>query len=197
MSKREKRRGTKAKKQEQARPVEAPKAKEGPREPPKKTRKIKDDFGNPHRYVFALLPAGEGAALGRKIFKLLGVSLSQAGAGAARGFEPASLAGGFFDFSDILEELGDAAFFKEILGCAIRDDADVLANFDEIYAGNYGEMYEAGKAALAVNFGPFFHRVAGDLMVVAQKQIQVLLERFVGSLPILSDAASDSTSSTS
>lgn len=131
-----------------------------------KTNSIDDDFGKAHKYTLALHPAGDGFNLLPRILKIAGGPLANAVSaldGVDGGLANAKVDGKALGDAitalavEIIAE-GSAAFLREILEHAIRDDQKVVQGFDSIYQGNYGELLAAVVWGLKENFGPFLRR---------------------------------------
>lgn len=131
------------------------------------TKQILDDAGKPHAYTVFRFGAREGFALQPRIAKaigdaggalidgLKGIGGSALDADVAK-VDGASIGRAVTLLAERVASDGDLAM--DLLKYAIRDGKQVPEVYDEVYAGNYGELYRALFWIVEVNYGAAWRR---------------------------------------
>lgn len=108
-------------------------------------------------YSIKLLPASKGMSVSSRLIKALGPAFGVMLDSNNEDLFPEQVS----MFTDLaiaivrqLDELQLETTIKELLGCLSCDGQTV--NFDEHFAGNYGELIAVTEYALKENFGDFF-----------------------------------------
>ena len=136
---------------------------------------LTDDEGKDHTYSIVPLAGGAGWKV---LCKLVGMVGGAAGRSLGA-ITPANVAAKVAELSSVLDGSFDgeglASAIEKVASQLLADDkmlTGLLAgvgrdgralDFDEAYAGNYGELFAAIVAVLKINYGPFFRRILGEL----------------------------------
>lgn len=116
---------------------------------------IIDGESTPVDYVVKEFPAMKGIRICVSLARMLGSGLGQAASsgGDILNMDISSLVSGL---TQRLDEDETARLITSILSNTQRNGVFLMSDvIDKVYAGNYGEMFEALKFALEVNFGGF------------------------------------------
>lgn len=127
------------------------------------TKKIEDDYGQPHEYECTQHGAEQGFELMRQVLRIVGEAVAegfetkpQPGVEVMEQQVTGAMLGGAV--AVLMREI-DLTLIKRLLLHTTRTNDDgmrekVAQNFDRIYQGNYGELGLALWFVLEHNFGP-------------------------------------------
>ena len=143
---------------------------------------LTDADGQDHRYGCRLHPAGEGFRLMNDLAAIVGGTLGKLLSGAAQGEPGGEELGDDVDLGSAIGMIprlislkGEDKLLRRILRYTSREDTPDAngrpimqklksdRDFDQAYAGNYGEMFDAVGWVLKVNYGPFFEGIGSRL----------------------------------
>lgn len=126
---------------------------------------------NGHEYTVTQFPAMHGLRMAVRLFKVVGPGLGKAlSAGSLTDLMSKDLGDG--SLGDAISALvgnldadGTPQMILDLLSSTHRDRREMTQNeFNTAYAANYGELIEALKFVLEVNYGGFFGALAaGDI----------------------------------
>lgn len=109
-------------------------------------------------YKVTQFPARTGLKLKTELIKLLAPSLMSV-SGLDKNIENINIGNIIGALCDKLDEDHVENLVLRLLACTRREGKEVVPIFDDVYAGNYGELFNALKLVIEVNFASFFQQL--------------------------------------
>lgn len=118
-----------------------------------------DTKKGPVKYMVTQFPARYGLRLKTELIKLLAPSLFSLAGNLDAKVESSNISLIIESLCTRLDEGAIESLVLRLLSSTRREGKEVDKVFDDVYAGNYGELFKALKFVIEVNYGSFFQEL--------------------------------------